>query len=78
MCCGGLQRLANPAFLEGISFLRFAARCTVLRSRWYQSGISPLRIGYPLVLHILNTWWPRKRSPLSWWLVPQTSRTSVR
>jgi hypothetical protein len=29
---------------RGGSFLRFAACCTLLRSRWYQSGINIIRI----------------------------------
>jgi hypothetical protein len=33
------MKFANPAFLSG-SLLWFAARCTVLRSRWCQSGIN--------------------------------------
>jgi hypothetical protein len=39
---------------KGVCFLCLAPCCTVLRSRWYQSGISPLRIGFPLVPHLSN------------------------
>jgi hypothetical protein len=40
--CQGLQGFAEACkcrIFRGVSFLRFAVRCTVLRSRWYQSGI---------------------------------------
>jgi hypothetical protein len=38
-----LQRFAgvcNCRIFRGVSLLRFAACCTVLRSRWYQNGIN--------------------------------------
>jgi hypothetical protein len=38
-----LQRFARGCkyrIFRGVSFLRLAECCTVLRSRWYQSGIS--------------------------------------
>ena len=38
MRCRSLHGLANAAYLEGFPFL--AVCCTVLRSRWYQSGIN--------------------------------------
>ena len=37
---------------RGVSFPCLALCCTVVRSRWYQSGIIPLRIEYPLVPHL--------------------------
>ncbi len=38
-----------------VSFPCLALGCTVLRSRWYQNGISPLLIGSPVVPHLSNT-----------------------
>jgi hypothetical protein len=43
-------RISKP-----FTFLSFALCCTVLRSRWYRGGISPLRIGYPLVPPLVST-----------------------
>jgi hypothetical protein len=54
----GVAQLCKSRIPKPVSFLRFAPCCTVLRSRWYQSGISPLRIRYTLVPHLLNTSWP--------------------
>jgi hypothetical protein len=35
----GFARSCKCRLFRGVSFLRLAACCTVLRSRWYQSGI---------------------------------------
>jgi hypothetical protein len=35
----GFARVCKNRIFKGISFLCFAACCTVLRSRWYQSGV---------------------------------------
>ena len=44
MCCRGVQRVANAAYLK--VFFALACRvCTVLRSRWYQSGINTVLVG---------------------------------
>jgi hypothetical protein len=51
----GVAQTCKSPISKGVSFLYLAECCTVLRSRWYQSGISPLRIGYPLVPHLSNT-----------------------
>ena len=53
-----LQGFAGPCktrISKLFTFLWLAACCTVLRSRWYQSGISPLLIGSPVVPHLSNT-----------------------
>jgi hypothetical protein len=42
-----LQRFAQACksrISRQFSFLRFALRCTVLRSRWYQSGINVILV----------------------------------
>jgi hypothetical protein len=52
MRCRGLHRLANPAFLRGVSFLCFAQCCTVLRSRWRQSGVTSSLYPRNTVVHI--------------------------
>jgi hypothetical protein len=57
----GVAQARKSRIDKGLYRLQFAARCTVLRSRWYQSGISPLLIGYPLVPHLSNTYWPDTR-----------------
>jgi hypothetical protein len=52
-----LQRFAQPCksrISRRFPLLRVAACYTVLRSRWYQSGISLLLIRYTLVPHLLN------------------------
>jgi hypothetical protein len=36
----GCVGVANPAYLEGVSLPCLAECCTVLRSPWYQSGVS--------------------------------------
>jgi hypothetical protein len=54
-----LQRVAEACkcgIFKRLSFLRHALCCTVLRSRWCQSGISPLLIGSPLVPHLSTTY----------------------
>src|ERR671920_2017756 len=40
MRCRGLHRVANPAYLCRFPLHWVAACCTVLRCRWYQSGIT--------------------------------------
>jgi hypothetical protein len=35
----GCAQACKSRISKPVSLLRFAARCTVLRSRWYQSGI---------------------------------------
>ena len=35
----GCARSCKSRIFRGVSFLRLAEYCTVLRSRWYQSGI---------------------------------------
>jgi hypothetical protein len=54
----GIARGCKSRIFRGVSFPCLAACCTVLRSRWYQSGIRPLRIRSTLVPHLLNTSWP--------------------
>src|SRR5215203_6471945 len=36
----GCARSCKSRIFRGVSFLRLAEYCTVLRSRWYQSGIN--------------------------------------
>jgi hypothetical protein len=36
----GLAGVCKPRISKGFSFLCLAVCCTVLRSRWYQSGIN--------------------------------------
>jgi hypothetical protein len=36
----GCAGVCKTRISTGVSFLRVAARCTVLRSRWYQNGIN--------------------------------------
>ena len=36
----GFAEACKCSIFRGISFLRLAEYCTVLRSRWYQSGIN--------------------------------------
>src|SRR5215208_1612713 len=50
----GVARDCKSPISKRLSLLRVAACCTVLRSRWYRNGISPLRIGHPLVPHPSN------------------------
>jgi hypothetical protein len=51
----GVAQECKSRISKLLSILSVAACCTVLRSQWYQSGISPLRIGHPLVPHLSNT-----------------------
>jgi hypothetical protein len=54
----GFAQACKSRISRQLSLLRIATCCTILRSLWYQSGISPLRIRYTLVPHLLNTSWP--------------------
>src|SRR5215216_3610524 len=51
----GVARSCKSRISRRLSLLCLASCCTVLRSRWYQDGISPLRIGHPLVPHLSTT-----------------------
>jgi hypothetical protein len=73
----GLAQACKYRIPKPLSLLRFAACCTVLRSRWYQSGISPLRIRYTLVPHLLNFVATHLIATVLL-IGAQTSRTSVR
>src|SRR5687768_13361986 len=40
----GFARACKTCISKGVSFLRIATCCTVLRSRWYQSGINTVLV----------------------------------
>jgi len=40
----GFAEACKPRIFRGVSFLRLAEYCTVLRSRWYQSGINTVLV----------------------------------
>ena len=57
----GFAEVCKSRISRRFPLLRVAECCTALRSRWCQSGVSPLRIAYPRVPHRSTTSWPHTR-----------------